>query len=145
MLASPGMSRHRSTCREPRRRHFLPGLVLFLIAMLGQIGAGAVASPVSGMPRVGDTALAALGTICHAGPTADREGSAPLHHRGGGDCALCPFCLSLASPAALLAPPPDLRPGKQARTLLVVHLPQARAPPGSVLAIAYPRGPPILI
>jgi hypothetical protein len=76
-----------------RARLRLPGLILVALALFGQLGTGALAFGMPG-PDVGSAgpAVAFLGVLCHSGG----DSSDPAPHRGG-DCALCPLCLSLAA------------------------------------------------
>jgi Protein of unknown function (DUF2946) len=110
------------------------GVLLVLLALFGQLLATIrVPGP--------DELLLADGAICHSDPgIAD---SVPSHSSNHGvDCALCPFCVSLAAPASPLVAPPAI----PAPLVVVVRQPQlrppARAPPVFRIAAAQPRGPP---
>lgn len=114
-----------------------------MLALLGQLSLGAaVPRTISGLDLPWLAAGEAV-PICHAGtPPGDNAPSQPRHDDT--DCALCPLCLALAAPAALLTPP-VLLPPPAILARRVAPLPPARATPeAAVLAATYPTGPPAL-
>lgn len=117
------------------------GLLLAIAALICQFSAVGRAVAME-LPDAAVQAVAAIGVICHVGgqPGASRD-HAPSHHHGG-DCLECPLCQSVFSPAAMLAPALSFpRPGLVA-TIRRQARPPSAAPPGTIVGVAWPRGPP---
>ena len=124
-------------------RCFLFGLMLTVLALLGQNLAGMAAF--GQIARLSPAGLAADIPICHAGSPEDDGGGAPAGSHHGMDHALCALC-QFAAPAPVL---PAKLPGPWRPFFAVVAasrpVPPARAPPvPAVLDATFPTGPPHL-
>ncbi len=128
----------------PRARHHLVtsrlsirGLVLALFAIASQLGFA------SAVPRPDPIAsIASAGVICHVGPSSPaNEPQRP--HPARSDCAVCPLCATIGTPAPLLASGPHVA----AFAGSGVWRPQQAKPATAVLlrrfADAQPRAPPL--
>jgi len=120
------------------RRVPLHGLLIVLLALMVQIGTGALVP----RPDLAD-ALADINAICHA---ADESGGTPTHAPGHpADCPVCPLCLTLHAPAAVLVPGGvPLPPTRHVVVLRSELPPPSTAPPSSYRSPKQPRAPPIL-
>jgi hypothetical protein len=127
--------------RQFRHRFGLVGLLTAVVAMVSQLTLGAMVLP-DDEPADPIVALNAVSVLCQAGqPVGDKHSPA---HRAP-QAALCPLSVTLALPAAILAPA-TLLPAPPAVLALRIALPSpARAPPSLRSIAAYPRGPPILL
>ena len=124
----------------------LGSLVLTLLALAGQLAAGATVLPTdppAREPLAAIAAIEALATLCSTGGSHTEPGHAPAH-RHAADCALCPLCFASALPGVVLTPSPVL-PGRAASVIVRPMLPLgARAPPTAARLTHHPTGPPIL-
>jgi hypothetical protein len=121
----------------------LPGLLLAMLALAGQIAFGGLVPPVDAAesPLAG---LDSLGVICHAASEGN-PGESPAPHRHSPDCAICPLCVAMTAPAAALLSPGPMLPAPPTDTVTAESpRPPARAPPSAPPRAAQPRGPPVL-
>jgi hypothetical protein len=113
-------------------------LLAAILALAGQIAFGAVladAGEISGQSAT----FAAATFIC--GPETGSGHQVPAHHHAPAG-TLNPLLLALAQSGTLLAPVDPMVAAPAAPALRQAPRPPARAPPSTVLAAAYPRGPP---
>ena len=118
------------------------GLMVALLALVGQLAIGAVVLPDS------DTAdalnrLDAVSILCSGLPASDDGGAAPHHHHAC-DLALCPMTLALAAPSVVLTPAPVLPAPKPVSVFPSRERPPGRGPPAASARVGEPRGPPVL-
>jgi hypothetical protein len=126
------------------------GLVLAVVALIGQLALGAMVLPDAAQARQ-VSALDALSVMCggvapaaHQGPAAHRGPAAPRRHHAA-EVALCPLSGALAGQAFVVAPEPVVPPpGHGAGSAWrVAHSP--RGPPMRAARAGFARGPPILV
>ncbi|HEX3576509.1 MAG TPA: hypothetical protein VHU42_18070 [Rhodopila sp.] len=119
----------------PNRRIPLHGLLVALLALMAQLGVGA------SVPRL-DPFAQVIGTeiLCH--PPAGSGGTpAPMHPF---DCLMCPFCVALHAPAAVLVSDVSVLAPSALVVLLRAELPPpSTAPPSPRRAPSQPRAPPL--
>lgn len=114
------------------RRFHLSGLFAVLLALMAQLGAGAI------VPRIDP--IAGVGMLCHTDDSG-APSKAPGHPA---DCPVCPLCVALHAPAvtlvsAVAAPMPPV-------TVVVLKAelpPPSTAPPAAYRPPSQPRAPPI--
>lgn len=133
--------------RDPGRRLSVLGLLMAVLALLGQIAFGS-AMPAQAAAQVPNLLASPLGDIpiCHSGAPGMADDGAPVDHAHHGmQCALCPACHVLAA-AAVLPVLTSAVPAPLATLAARQELPPpARGPPAAaVLAATYPTGPPCL-
>jgi len=121
------------------RRFPALGTLLALLAVVAQLAfASVVPNPGIALVLQGD------GPICHA-PSPPGAPAPPAHHRQVPDCAFCPLCVSLATPAIVL---PGTAPALPIPVAVIFRRPglppPATAPPSTAYRAAQPRGPPAL-
>ena len=115
------------------------GLLLTILALVSQLALGSVVLA----DDASAAELDAIAILCQT-PVPGAPVPAVPHHQHLPDCAICPLCVALALPGAILTPAP-LLPAPSVRSVAQVALPPpARAPPDRPLRIAQPRGPPAL-
>ena len=129
---------------KDRRQLSTAGAALTLFALVVRLWfvafmpSGAVPVP---MPALG---LLDGVTICHSGDDAggNTPNPAPSHQDHERGCAVCPTCLTFASPLIGAEGQPALR---EVIALAPIRfaMPPSLAPPGVHFAAAKPRGPPI--
>lgn len=120
------------------RRVPLHGLLIVLLALMVQVGTGAM------VPRLDPIdAIADIHAICHA---ADESGGTPTHAPGHpADCLVCPLCLTLHAPAAMLVPGGVPLPPTRHMVVPRGELPPpSTAPPFSYRPPNQPRAPPLI-
>ena len=119
------------------------GLIMAVLALLGQIAVGAI---VPYQDRLPVQASFADVPICHSELPDSSDGQAPTDHsRHGMPCALCPVCHALTATLILPGPAVVLPVSPATPLARLTLLPPARAPPAAaVLAATYPTGPPSL-
>jgi hypothetical protein len=111
-------------------------LLAVVVALAGQVSAGAVSAPAASQ----DAALHAAMILCSAANHPGKDGRPPVHHHVP-DPAIAAQALHLVQQAAILdagnflAPPP-------LGAAVWSGLPAARAPPPRYTAANYPTGPP---
>ena len=128
----------------PRSPGGLPGLLLAVLGLVGQLALGAVVLPDEASAREQSiSALDALTIVCASG-TPVRPGNEPSQHRHGTGCGLCPINLALSMPAAIPSPGPTLPPLQSRLAERAGLPPDARGPPTQPRTIPLPRGPPVL-
>jgi hypothetical protein len=118
------------------RRLHISGLIAVLLALMAQLGAGAV------VPRIDPLAdLAAAQAICHgADETGAPADQAPNHST---DCLVCPLCVAVHAPQlALIAAPAEVPVPSVAPVRRAGLLPPATAPPAPARPPQQPRAPP---
>ncbi|MEA2728439.1 MAG: hypothetical protein QOF70_2914 [Acetobacteraceae bacterium] len=114
------------------RRFHLFGLFAVLLALMGQLGAGA------SVPRIDPIATA--GVLCHSEDEAGGGRSkAPSH----GDCLVCPLCVAVhTAPAALVSVVAAPMP-RDAGVIVKAELPPpSTAPSAAQRPPSQPRAPP---
>ncbi len=90
--------------------------------------------------RAERVALSAAGVLCSSGNVPADGHRRPQHHRL--DLALCPAIMALELPSSILAPTLLSPPPAVRLVLRVFERPVGRAPPGPVMRVGSPRGPP---
>jgi hypothetical protein len=131
----------RSLSRQFRHCAGLVGLLIAVVAMVSQLTLGALVLP-DNRPADPVAALNALSVLCRTGrPVGDKP--APAHRAP--QTVLCPLSVTLALPAAILAPAIPLPAPSPVLVLRIALPPPARAPPSLAGIAAYPRGPPVLV
>jgi len=113
------------------------GLLFTLLALMAQLGSGAVVPRMEVMTALGDVTA-----ICHADETSDQAPPVP-HHPA--DCPICPLCVSLSAAAFAIMADPVLPTPRLVIVAPAVILPPATAPPATLVLAARPRGPPALL
>ncbi len=119
----------------------MPGLLLAVLALAGQLALGAVVLP-DAPARSQAEALDALSVICVAEAPVQPQPERRHPHRP--ECALVALSAALALPAAMLlpaAPLPVPTVGVLLRQAVAVS---ARGPPSHASYLGFPRGPPVL-
>jgi hypothetical protein len=122
-----------------RTWRFPTGLLLAMLALVSQLALGSVVVP----DDAGAAELAAVAIFCQTAAPGTPQPATP-HHQHAPGCAICPLCVALAAPGAILTPAP-LLPVPSVRQVAQIALPPpARGPPARPLRTALPRGPPSL-
>jgi len=120
------------------------GLVLAVVALIGQLALGAMVLPDAAQARQ-VSALDALSVMCGGvAPAAHRGPAAPRRHHAA-EVALCPLSGALAGQAFVVAPEPVVPPPGHGAgpAWRVAHSP--RGPPMRAARAGFARGPPILV
>jgi hypothetical protein len=122
----------------------MPALLLAILALISQLALGSLVLPDSVSAREQSVAaLDALSILCSTGTPA-APGNTPAHHHHAPDCTLCPLCVTLAAPSAILTTVAALpAPSSQAVARAALP-PPARGPPSQARPVPPARGPPIL-
>ncbi len=118
------------------RRLHIPGLFAVLFAMMAQLGLGA------SVPRIDP--ISGSVAMCHTqeGVPTDRVPSPAPGHPA--DCPICPLCVALHAPPAMLASARAIAPPFIGWTVIRTELPPpAIAPPAPHRPPSQPRAPPI--
>jgi hypothetical protein len=116
------------------------GLILAVLALVGQISVGSVV-PAQSVAAEQENALEAALVLCHSDNGSAPSHPTPLHHHM---CALCPLCHVPAQHSVVLTASLFLPIPSTGMTTRVRGIAAARAPPTPILVSAYPRGPPSL-
>ncbi len=124
-----------------RRSLPLLGFLAAILALVSQLALGAVVLP-DVSPAAQLAALDAATIDCAPAAPGDKR-LPPAPHPDSGQ-ALCPLSVTLALPAILLLPAPELPQPVLMLALRGADRPQARAPPSAPRPTPYPTGPPIL-
>lgn len=118
------------------RRFRLSGLIAVLLALIAQLGGGA------SVPRIDPfRAIGAFQVLCRSDDGGAAADQAPGHPA---DCLVCPLCVALHSPPAMLGAGsvPVPLPTAVFRRFVRV-LPPSTAPPSSFWSASQPRAPPV--
>ena len=134
---------------SPRRAHrWWLRLLLVPLVLAGFFARGVVSPAIA--PGAPDSAqiriIQALGgTICHTDLGEPDAPSTPPSGPGHApDCAVCPYCASLAAQSVILPPGTAVPPRRLAVLARHVIGPSPRAPPLFAHRTAQPRAPPTL-
>jgi hypothetical protein len=115
------------------------GLLLAVLALISQLALGSLVLPAESAAAE----LDAIAIFCQTAPSGTPQPSAP-HHQHAPDCAICPLCVALAMPGAILTPAPLLPTPSVHQVAQITLPPPARGPPSRPLRISLARGPPAL-
>jgi hypothetical protein len=128
--------------RLSRAPHRPAGLLLAILALVGQLALGAMVMPADAAAVAQSVAeLDAASILCVGTPPPVH---APPHRHHAIDCALCPLCAAMATHGVILSAAPSLPAPPAAIAARAALPPPARAPPAQPRRAALPRGPPIL-
>ncbi len=117
-----------------------PALLLAILALVSQIALGSLVLPDSVSAQ--EQSIAALSILCSTGTPA-APGDKPAHHHAP-DCTLCPLCVTLATPSAILTTVAALPTPSSALMDRAALPPPARGPPSQARPVPPARGPPSL-
>ena len=135
MLASAAMRSRVAPFRLPGG---LAGLLLVVLALVGQLAAGAMAPAEPGVDAQLSELAAAMGQCRTPQPGEDTR-----HHRAP-ECAPAVASAELAVPGFVVAPSPVLPAPVASGVVRRVAAVSARGPPSRRVRAGYPRGPPVV-
>ncbi len=116
----------------------LPGLLLAVLALAGQLAVGSLAPADAGVDAQLSALAAAMGQCRTPAPGDDTR------HRRPPECATAVAAAGLVLPGFVVAPSPVL-PGPVASGVVRrVSAVSARGPPSHGSRVGFPRGPPVL-
>ncbi len=138
------MTARHQQARAARLKGGFAGLLLAVLALVGQLAFGALVLPDQAVAQEQSVAaLNALSILCDSsapGPT----GPQPGHHHRSADGVLCPHAVAFELPFAVLPTSPGVPAPQEPLVQRAGLPPAARAPPAPPRAVPPPRGPPSL-